>query len=568
MVPARPQPLGGLRDGRRRAPEADRPHRLRDDAGPPPHPPRQPGRRRVLWQQGRAHDPRPRRPGPGPAPRPGPARPAAPDAARRSRTSRRCSRPRHQAIKRRSLVVIVSDFISAPGWERPLDLLHRRHEVLAVRLIDPRESELPDVGPIIMEDAETGEQLYVDTGDKGFRRRFAEAAAHPRGGRQRRVPAGRRRGRLALDRRGPRAGDRPDGDAPSPAAGLTVSFIWPTMLVAVALVPFGRPAVPASSTRRRRRALHRRRAAASAQGDGPPAARRPARIPARPVRRRARPIMTVALARPQAAVSLPSQRGHRHPRLRRVRQHGRRRPQADPDGRRQGRHPGVRGAPAGRASSIGVVAFSDAGLSVQAPTSDQAAVLAAIKRLTPERGTSLGQGIRAALSTIAIAENGPAIDYYTQRSPDPSAPTATPPRPCRPSRPARTPRRSSSCSRDGENTAPPTPDDAAQAAADAGVRIYTVGHRQRRRHDARRRTGSRSTPSSTRPRSSASPTSPAAPTSPPRTRTAWRKVYDEVDSKLVVKPQQIEVTSLFAGASVLLLTLGGLTSLAWLGRLP
>ena len=81
----------------------------------------------------------------------------------------------HHAIKRRSLVVIVSDFISAPGWERPLDLLHRRHEVLAVRLIDPRETDLPDVGPIIMEDAETGEQLYVDTGDGGFRRRFQEA---------------------------------------------------------------------------------------------------------------------------------------------------------------------------------------------------------------------------------------------------------------------------------------------------------------------------------------------------------------------------------------------------------
>lgn len=81
----------------------------------------------------------------------------------------------HHAIKRRSLVVIVSDFISAPGWERPLDLLHRRHEVLAVRLIDPRETDLPDVGPIIMEDAETGEQLYVDTGDRGFRHRFQEA---------------------------------------------------------------------------------------------------------------------------------------------------------------------------------------------------------------------------------------------------------------------------------------------------------------------------------------------------------------------------------------------------------
>jgi uncharacterized protein (DUF58 family) len=49
--------------------------------------------------------------------------------------------------------------------------------VVAVRLLDPRETELPDVGPLIVEDAETGEQLYVDTGDAGFRRRFREAAA-------------------------------------------------------------------------------------------------------------------------------------------------------------------------------------------------------------------------------------------------------------------------------------------------------------------------------------------------------------------------------------------------------
>ena len=82
----------------------------------------------------------------------------------------------NHAIKRRSLVIIISDFISTPGWERQLDLLRRRHEVLAVRLIDPLETDLPNVGPIIMEDAETGEQLYVDTGDQGFRRRFQEAA--------------------------------------------------------------------------------------------------------------------------------------------------------------------------------------------------------------------------------------------------------------------------------------------------------------------------------------------------------------------------------------------------------
>lgn len=79
-------------------------------------------------------------------------------------------------IKRRSLIFLISDFISAPGWERPLNLLNQRHEVLAIRLWDPREVELPDIGPIIMEDAETGEQLYVDTHDKKFRQRFQEAA--------------------------------------------------------------------------------------------------------------------------------------------------------------------------------------------------------------------------------------------------------------------------------------------------------------------------------------------------------------------------------------------------------
>ena len=80
------------------------------------------------------------------------------------------------AIKKRSLVFIVSDFISAPGWEPSLNLLNRRHELLAIHLWDPREVELPDVGMIILEDAETGEQVYVDTHDQKFRARFVEAA--------------------------------------------------------------------------------------------------------------------------------------------------------------------------------------------------------------------------------------------------------------------------------------------------------------------------------------------------------------------------------------------------------
>lgn len=79
-------------------------------------------------------------------------------------------------LKRRSLVFVISDFISAPGWETPLSLLNQRHDVLAIRLWDPREVELPDIGIVVMQDAETGEQLYVDTHDRKFRQRFFDAA--------------------------------------------------------------------------------------------------------------------------------------------------------------------------------------------------------------------------------------------------------------------------------------------------------------------------------------------------------------------------------------------------------
>lgn len=85
-----------------------------------------------------------------------------------------------QSIRRRSLVFVVSDFIAPPGWEQPLRRLAQRHEVIAVWLHDPREEELPDVGPLILEDAETGEQLYIDTHDKKFRARFVALARERR----------------------------------------------------------------------------------------------------------------------------------------------------------------------------------------------------------------------------------------------------------------------------------------------------------------------------------------------------------------------------------------------------
>ncbi|HQS30602.1 MAG: DUF58 domain-containing protein [Polaromonas sp. 39-63-203] len=80
-------------------------------------------------------------------------------------------------IRRRSTIFVLSDFISEAGWEKPLGLLAQRHEVIAVRLLDPLELDLPDLGLIPIRDAETGEQLLVDTHDAGFRKRFARIAA-------------------------------------------------------------------------------------------------------------------------------------------------------------------------------------------------------------------------------------------------------------------------------------------------------------------------------------------------------------------------------------------------------
>jgi uncharacterized protein (DUF58 family) len=80
-------------------------------------------------------------------------------------------------VRRRSTIFVLSDFISEAGWEKPLGMLAQRHEVVAVRLLDPLELDLPDLGLIPIRDAETGEQLLVDTHDAGFRKRFARIAA-------------------------------------------------------------------------------------------------------------------------------------------------------------------------------------------------------------------------------------------------------------------------------------------------------------------------------------------------------------------------------------------------------
>jgi Ca-activated chloride channel family protein len=206
---------------------------------------------------------------------------------------------------------------------------------------------------------------------------------------------------------------------------------------------------------------------------------------------------------------------------------------------------------------IGVVAFSDSGVSVQAPTNDQAAVLAAIGRLQPQRGTSLAQGIAASLKAIATALD-PTAGYYTNRSPD-TSPTPVP-----------SGTHSSAVIvllSDGENNEQPDPQAAAQAAADRGVRIHTVGLGTPagttltidgfQVHTELDEDGLRQIAQTT------GGTYFAA-----ADQAHLDAVYDSLDSSLVIKAQKTEITSIVGGIGLVALLLGSLASLAWLGRAP
>ncbi|XVV13906.1 DUF58 domain-containing protein [Actinoplanes sp. CA-131856] len=98
--------------------------------------------------------------------------------------------------RRRSLVFVMSDFIGEPGWDRSLAMLTHRHEVVVIRVVDPSELDLPDVGLILVEDAETGEQLLVDTSDPLLRGRLAEQV----GAREDQVAEGMRKAGVAAHR--------------------------------------------------------------------------------------------------------------------------------------------------------------------------------------------------------------------------------------------------------------------------------------------------------------------------------------------------------------------------------
>jgi Ca-activated chloride channel family protein len=209
---------------------------------------------------------------------------------------------------------------------------------------------------------------------------------------------------------------------------------------------------------------------------------------------------------------------------------------------------------------IGVVAFSDSGFSIQVPTHDPSLVLAAIDRLAPERGTSLARGIQASLTTIAAADADPAAGYYTNRSPAPT-PEPTPV-------PAGTHAAAAIVLlTDGENNQSPDPLDAATAAADRGVRIYTVGIGSAAGSTLEVegfKVHSQLDEALLQQISETTDGTYYAADDP----TELNAIYDTIDTRLVIRSEPMEVTSFFAGGGVLLLLVGGLVSLAWLGRLP
>jgi len=79
-------------------------------------------------------------------------------------------------IRRPSLLIVITDFMTADGWQKPLSSLSIRHEVIAAWVTDPREREIPDVGVVTFEDPENGQQILVDTGNAHLRLRFENAA--------------------------------------------------------------------------------------------------------------------------------------------------------------------------------------------------------------------------------------------------------------------------------------------------------------------------------------------------------------------------------------------------------
>ncbi len=207
---------------------------------------------------------------------------------------------------------------------------------------------------------------------------------------------------------------------------------------------------------------------------------------------------------------------------------------------------------------IGVVAFSDGGFTVQMPTKDRQAILDTIDRLSPTRGTSVANGILSALNTIYASIEGETTVYGSLVTP--TGPTPTPV-------PAGTYGSAMIILlTDGENTAPPDPLQAALAAADRGVRIYTVGIGSPAGIDLQVENFIVHTQlDEPMLKQIAAVTGGAYYNA--ETEADLQEIYTQIKPQVIIKTEKTEITSLFAGASMLMLLIAAFLSLLWFSRL-
>jgi len=209
---------------------------------------------------------------------------------------------------------------------------------------------------------------------------------------------------------------------------------------------------------------------------------------------------------------------------------------------------------------VGIVAFSDSGFAIQPPTNDQNALAQAISRMTPQRGTSLGQGIVAALQAIDAAEHPPQTNFYSNATPEP---TATP----LPVAPGTKGSTVVVLLTDGENNERPDPVAVAQLAADRGIRIYAVGLGSTQGATLKVNGFTVHTALNEELLQQVAQVT-AGTYFNAQSSQDLQTVYDQLDEQLIVRPEKMEITSLFAGASILIMLTGGLLSLSWFSRLP
>ena len=209
---------------------------------------------------------------------------------------------------------------------------------------------------------------------------------------------------------------------------------------------------------------------------------------------------------------------------------------------------------------IGVVAFSDGGLSIQPPTNDRGQTLETIYRLVPRRGTSLGNGILVSLNTIVVSAGDP--PFLNATSPSATSPLA-------PDSVIQGwyPSAVIVLLSDGENNQNPDPAAAADLAADLGVRIYTIGIGSTEGATLEVEGFTVFSQLDEGLLQSVSDNTGGQYYKAANEEDLLR-IYGDLKPKLSIKTESIEVTSLFAGVGILLFLVAGAISLLWFGRVP